>query len=342
MRRYKIAIVGCGRIMPSHIISIIKNRRLYELVAVCDIDKNKTKKAIKLHKALNFSSFFKIKKVTAYTDIDEMLENEDIDIVSILTPSGLHYEHSIKCLKKKKHVLVEKPMAMNINEANEMNKIADLNKVKLGVCFQKRYNKSIVKLKKAIDEGRFGKIFVINARTYWSRDESYYKSDAWRGTKQYDGGTLMNQSIHVIDIVTWLVGSNIVEFNSVIENYNHPYNEVEDYASIQIVFENGLISNIESTVNIVDDNYSETITVIGEKGFVEIGGLAINKILEWRFTDKISNLKANEQIKGVYGKGHATLYKNFANSLRNNNENYISGKEGIKALYVVNRAYKEI
>lgn len=207
--------------------------------------------------------------------------------------------------------------------------------VSIGVCYQKRFNNAIVMLKKALENKDLGKIFVVNAQTHWCRTPEYYKQSNWRGTRKMDGGTLMNQSIHIIDIVLWLLGLEIVSIDSLIKNFNHPINEVEDYAVARIKFSDDVIANIESTVNIYEGDYAENIIVIAEKGFVHIGGKAINQVLEWR-TEK-SEKHLNEEIADIYGNGHSSLYKDYAIK----KEFKINGVEGRKALSVIEDIYSK-
>jgi predicted dehydrogenase len=274
-----------------------------------------------------------------------MLENEDIDIVSICTESGYHSKQAIYCMNKGKHVIVEKPIALSIQDADKMIKVAKVKNVKLCVSHQNRFNPVIQLLWNAIEQERFGKLIGGNARILWSRSQDYYKQASWRGTYELDGGCLMNQCIHNIDLLQWMMGGKIRWVSGAVNNYSHPNIEVEDYGSIQMEFENGAIGNVEGTVCVTGGNLEETLTIIGEKGFVSIGGVAVNKIESWRFDDgldKEENIMAefNQEVESIYGEGHSMLYKNFVESIENNIEPYINGEEAIASMQIILASYK--
>jgi len=248
-------------------------------------------------------------------------------------------------MELKKNILVEKPMAMSLLDADIMIKTAEKNEVKLAVCYQNRFKPTIQKLKQAIDEGRFGRIIAGTARILWNRNREYYNQSKWRGTWELDGGCLMNQCSHNIDLLQWLMGSEIDTVFGQTENYLHPYIETEDYGSITIRFKNRSIGNIQGTVCVYPKNLEETLTILGEKGTVMIGGPALNKIIVWDFVDKKESLekvqrKCNLEIESIYGKGHSPLYKNFIDSIRNNNSPLIDGYEGKKSLEIILMVYK--
>ncbi len=345
MKKLRFAIIGCGRISSNHIKAIIDNYKDANLVSVCDIliDRAELKAGEYTRKLKNKNIL--TKKPNIYTEYHEMLKREDIDICSICTESGYHADISIYCMKLKKHILVEKPMAMSISDADRMIHIAQKNNLKLIVCYQNRFNPPIQKLRQAIDEGRFGRIIAGTSHVLWNRNREYYDKAKWRGTWKLDGGCLMNQCSHNIDLLLWLMGSEINTVFGQIGNYLHPYVETEDYGSIIIKFKNGAIGNIEGTVCVYPKNLEETLTILGEKGTVKIGGLALNKIIIWDFEDKKESLeemqkKCNLKIKNIYGNGHSTLYKNIIDSIRNNNSPLIDGYEGKKSLRIVLMAYK--
>lgn len=335
-----IAIIGCGRISKNHIIAIFKNSDISRLVAVCDIVEDKA-----TVRAKEYSDMSGDMSVKIYTDFRSMLRLEQIDIVGIATESGYHYEQVKYCLENKINVLVEKPMALKIEHAEEMIKLAAEKNVNLGVCHQNRFNPPIQELKRVIREGKFGKIYAVSANIYWSRDKNYYEQAPWRGTYNLDGGALMNQCIHNIDLLQWVVDSKPMQINAMLSNYNHKYLEVEDYGSIQIRFENGVIGNIQGTVAVYPKNYKETLTIFGEKGSIEIGGLAVNEIKHWIFEDKEETLDkvvgvTSKQIENIYGNGHTPLYRDFICSIDEKRKSYISGEEGIKALKIILNAYR--
>ena len=345
MNRLKLALIGCGRISTNHIKAIIDNFKDIELVAVCDILKDKAE--LKADEYLVKAQEKNMPEVrpNAYADYREMVQSEDINICVICTESGYHAELSLYCLNLKKHVLVEKPMAMSIFDADKMIQIAGKNRLKLAVCHQNRFNPPIQKLRQAIDEERFGRIFAGTARILWNRNKGYYDKANWRGTWKLDGGCLVNQCTHNIDLLQWMIDSEIDSVYGQTGNYLHPYIQTEDYGSIIIKFKNGAIGNIEGTVCVYPKNLEETLTILGENGTVVIGGLAINKILVWDFKDKRESLEQvqkeyDSEIKNVYGNGHSPLYKNFIDSIRNNSNPLIDGNEGKKSLSIILMAYK--
>jgi len=345
MKKLKFALIGCGRISTNHIKAILDNFEDVELISVCDLIKDRAEQ--KVDEYLNYAKERSISVIRpkVFIDYQEMLQKEDIDACAICTESGYHAEISINCLTLKKHVLVEKPMAMSLQGADRMIKVAKENKVKLSVCYQNRFNPTIEKLRQAIDSGRFGRIIAGTARTLWNRNKDYYNQSKWRGTWKLDGGCLLNQCMHNIDLLQWMIGNEVDNVFGQTGNYLHSYIETEDYGSIIIRFKNGVIGNVEGTVCVYPRNLEETLTIVGEKGTVVIGGLALNKIIVWNLKDKKDSLKEvqekyNSEIPNIYGKGHTPLYKNFIGSIRNNNSPLIDGYEGKKSLSIVLMAYK--
>ncbi|PKP62029.1 oxidoreductase [Candidatus Atribacteria bacterium HGW-Atribacteria-1] len=345
MHKLKFAIIGCGYISTNHIRAIIDNFEDAELISVCDLLKNRAELKADEYVKKAEENHLTVKRPTVFNDYREMLKKENIDICAICTISGYRTKISLYCMELKKSVLVEKPMAMSTMDADRMIKTAEKNKVKLAVCYQNRFRPTIQKLRQAIDEGSFGRIIAGTARILWNRNRDYYERAKWRGTWKLDGGCLMNQCTHNIDLLQWLMGSEIDTVFGQIANYLHPYNETEDYGSIIIRFKNGSIGNIEGTVCVYPKNLEETLTILGEKGTAVIGGLALNEIITWDFEDKKESLKevqqrCNLEIENIYGKGHTPLYKNFIDSIKSNNSPLIDGYEGKKSLSIVLMAYK--
>ena len=353
MNKLKLALIGCGRISDSHIKAVLDNYKDIEAVALCDVLEGKAALEklgyqIYTHEIdipINLEKIIQPERINIYFDYKEMLQKEDIDICSICTESGYHAEIALYCLNHGKHVIVEKPMAMSITDANKMIDTAKQNKVKLAVCHQNRFNKPIQKLRQAVNEGRFGRIFAGTARILWNRSKEYYSKAGWRGTWKLDGGCLLNQCTHNIDLLQWMIGSEVSSVYGQTANYSHPYIQTEDYGSIIIKFNNGAIGNIEGTVNVYPANLEETLTILGEKGTAVIGGLALNKILVWDFEDKKDSLeqvqkKYNLDIDNIYGDGHTPLYEDFIRAVREDGTPLIDGIEGRKSLSIILMAYE--
>ena len=342
MKKLSFAIIGCGRISHKHIEALADNFKEADLVSVCDIIPEKMDKDVEEYydfmkqRGINLD-----KKINKYTDYKEMLKREDIDAVSICTESGHHAVHALYCLNAGKHVLVEKPMALSLNDADKMIKLSREKNLKLGICHQNRFNSPIQKLRRAVEEGRFGRIINGTARILWNRNDDYYKQAPWRGTKALDGGTLMNQCIHNIDLLQWMMGSEVervhCERGTFLRNI-----EMEDFGAILIRFKNGSIGIVEGSACVYPKNLEETLSIFGEKGTVVIGGLAVNKIKTWQFADERDYDKEDEntEIDSVYGRGHTPLYKNFIDAVNENKEPLINGEEGRKALKIILEAYE--
>ena len=286
MHKLKFAIIGCGYISNNHIRAIIDNFKDAELISVCDLLKNRAELKADEYVKKAKENYLTVKRPTVFNDYREMLKKENIDTCAICAISGYRTKISLYCMELKKNVLVEKPMAMSLLDADMMIKTAEKNKVKLAVCYQNRFRPTIQKLRQAIDEGRFGRIIAGTAWILWNRNREYYNQAKWRGTWELDGGCLINQCSHNIDLLQWLMGSEIDTVFGQTENYLHPYIETEDYGSIIIRFKNRSIGNIEGTVCVYPKNLEETLTILGEKGTVMIGGMALNKIIVWDFADK--------------------------------------------------------
>jgi len=335
MPKLKFAILGCGRISYKHIEALINNNQEALLVAVCDIIIEKA-----IERKMQYESAIGKADVKVYTDYIEMLDNEDIDVVSIATESGYHAKHAIDCLNRDKHVLIEKPMALSVKDADDIIAMAKKMNKKVCISHQNRFNPPIQKLRRAVEEGRFGKIINGTARILWTRDDNYYKQAPWRGTKALDGGTLMNQCIHNIDLLQWMIGSEVERIHAERDTFLRNI-EMEDFGAILIRFKNGSIGIVEGSACVYPQNLEETLSIFGEKGTVVIGGLAVNEIKTWKFADKrdYDNEDTSISVDTVYGKGHTPLYKNFIDAINSNTEPLINGEEGKKAMEIILRAY---
>jgi UDP-N-acetyl-2-amino-2-deoxyglucuronate dehydrogenase len=336
MTKLNFAILGCGRISYKHIEALINNEPDAMLVAVCDVVESKA-----IERKEQYESVMANSNVKVYTDYLEMLKNEDIDVVAIATESGYHAKHAIDCMKAGAHVLIEKPMALSVTDADNMIAVSKETNKKICVSHQNRFNPPIQKLRKAIQEGRFGRIMSGTARILWTRDNNYYKQAPWRGTKELDGGTLMNQCIHNIDLLQWMMGSDVERVYAERSTFLRDI-EMEDFGAILIRFKNGSIGIVEGSAVVYPKNLEETLSIFGETGTVVIGGLAVNEIKTWQFADEKEYDKEEDStdIDNVYGKGHTPLYKDFIDAINHNTEPLINGEEGKKAMEIILMAYE--
>lgn len=344
MGKLKFGIVGCGRIAYKHVEALIHNYGQAELAATCDVVLENAKAKAQEYVDKMGNAGITVAMPTVYSDYELLLQEQAVDVIVIATESGKHVEIGLVCLAAKKHVIVEKPMALSTKDADDMIACAQQNGVKLCVSHQNRFNITIQKLRQAVESGRFGRIFAGNARILWNRNENYYTQAPWRGTYAQDGGCLMNQCIHNIDLLQWMLGDEIVAVQGMVANYVHPYIEAEDYGSIQIQFKNGAIGNVEGTVCVYPQNLEETLTILGEKGTVVIGGSALNKVLVWQFADGEDDLaqiqeECNKDIESVYGWGHNPLYADMIDSIQQDREPLVSGTEGKKGMSIILHAY---
>lgn len=334
MSRMKFGLIGCGRISKNHIEALNNNSGAI-LVAVCDLNAEKAAERSRQYQST-------ADQAAIYTDYREMIKNENLDAVAICTESGYHAEHAIDCLKEGIHVLVEKPMALSIEDADHMIRLAKDKNLKLGVCHQNRFNPPIQKLRRALDEGRFGKLINGTARILWTRDMNYYKQAPWRGTWALDGGTLMNQCIHNIDLLQWMMGGEVQSVYGQTGNFLRDI-EAEDFGALIIRFKNGTIGLVEGSACIYPKNLEETLSIFGEKGTAVIGGLAVNQVQTWNFSDERDYDSKDDRvaINDVYGTGHTPLYRDFIDAINNDRKPYISGEDGRIALSIILKVYEQ-
>ena len=331
----KYALIGCGRIAINHMIAAHNNN--LEFVGLCDI--NKSHIDILLNKC-NFD----VKAIPLFEDFKEMVESQKPDLVAIATESGKHAEIALFCIEHGINVIIEKPMAMDIESAQKIIDKAKENNVKVCVCHQNRFNSAVMFAKRAFDEGRFGRMSHASICVRWNRGKNYYDQAKWRGTWNQDGGTLMNQCIHGIDLLLYLVGSPAKSVFGQTRQQFHDYLEAEDVGLGLVSFENGVVGSIEGTVNTFPENLEETLYLFGEKGTVKIGGTSTNTIEHWVFSDTCDYDKECEHLVedtcNVYGNGHTLLYKDMIEAIEQNREPLVSGVEGKKALEIVLSIYK--
>lgn len=330
MSLVKFAIIGCGRIAQRHAEHISKYGKL---VAVCDVVQEK---AIDLAGKYNAIPYF---------SIDDLLANEkDIDVISVVTPNGLHAEHSIKSLNAGFHVLCEKPMAISVHDCGEMIKASERNNKRLFAIKQNRYNPPVNAVKDAIEQGKLGEIYSVQLSCFWNRNEDYYKN-SWKGTKDMDGGTLFTQFSHFIDLLYWMIG-DIKEAKAFTDNFAHKNMiEFEDTGVVIIKFYNGAIGTINYTVNSFNQNMEGSLTIFGEKGTVKIGGQYLNELEYQNIKDfKIENLPEGNKPNnyGTYVgsmSNHDKVYQNVIDVLSNGGSITTNSFEGLKTVEIIDKIY---
>lgn len=328
-RKIKIAVVGCGRISKNHFGSIEKHNGDLELSAICDTDA-----AVLAEHAEKY-------KVPAYRDLEEMLQKEDLDMVALCTPSGIHPDQAVLAAKYKVHVLTEKPMATRWSDGVRMVKACDEAGVRLFVVKQNRRNTTLQLLKRAVSEKRFGKIHMVHLNVFWTRPQEYYdQGNGWRGTWEFDGGAFMNQASHYVDLLDWLIGP--VEKVQAMMSTTRDI-EVEDTGVLNVRWRSGALGSMSVTMLTYPQNLEGSITILGEKGTVRIGGVAVNDIQLWQFEepkDYDAEIKsANYETTSVYGFGHPLYYKNVVDVMRGQAEPETDGREGLKSLELLIAAY---
>lgn len=328
MSKIRFGILGCGRISSKHVNALINIKEEAELVAVYDIVED-----LAVDKKNQYESKVEDSNVKVYKDYNEFINDENIDVVTIATISGYHAKQAIDCLNHGKHVLIEKPMALTLEDADKIIKLGREKNKKVCVSHQNRFIPAIQKLKRAIDEGRFGKLIHGTARTLWARDDNYYKQAPWRGTKALDGGTLMNQCIHNIDLLQWMLGGEIERLYSETDTFIRDI-ETEDFGAILMRFKNGAVGIVEGSVCVYPKNLEESLSIFGEKGTVVIKN---GKIETWVFEDERDYDKTIEEEENL---GHIPLYKDFIDAINLNREPLVNGEEGKKAIEIILKAYE--
>ncbi|NOX51329.1 MAG: Gfo/Idh/MocA family oxidoreductase [Gammaproteobacteria bacterium] len=327
-RKIKIAVVGCGRVSINHLGAMETHCNEMELVAVCDIDNEVLNRHRKQY------------GVNGYLLLGEMLDAEDLDIVAICTPSGIHAAQTELIAKHGVHVMTEKPMATRWQDGVNMVKACDEAGVWLFVVKQNRLNSTLQLLKRTVDEKRFGKIHMVHLNVFWTRPQEYYDQAKWRGTWEFDGGAFMNQASHYVDLLDWLIGP--VEKVQAMMSTTRDI-EVEDTGVMNVRWRNGALGSMSVTMLTYPKNLEGSITILGEKGSVRIGGVAVNDIQHWEFEDTRDYDEqinvANYETTSVYGFGHPLYYKNIIDVLRGGAEPETDGREGLKSLEVLIAAY---
>ena len=325
----RVALLGCGRISRNHLEAIAKVEGL-QLVSVADSDRARAEAV-----GAEYG-------VPAFGSQEEMLAAVPSDLVSICTPSGLHPQHGIVAARANRHVLTEKPMAISLEAADQLVQACDAAGVNLFVVKQNRLNPPIQLLKRAVDKGRFGRIYMANVTVRWTRPQDYYDAEPWRGTWEFDGGAIMNQASHYVDLMQWLVGP--VESVMAKTATQARRIEAEDSGAAVMRFRSGALGVLEVNVLTYPRNLEGSITLLGEKGSVKIGGTAVNRVEHWSFAEYDDDDKlveaANTSPPTVYGFGHEGYYRNVLSVIRGEAKAETDGRAGRKSLELILGIYE--
>ncbi|WP_037319609.1 Gfo/Idh/MocA family protein [Salegentibacter sp. Hel_I_6] len=334
IEKLKFAVVGCGHIGKRH-IKVITNNENAELIAVCDIERNQLS---------GIEEF--LKDIDYFQDYEEMLKNSEADIICICTPHGLHAEMSILAADYKKHVLVEKPMSLDSKKGALMIEAAKKNEVKLYVVKQNRYNTPIFLTNKALNEGKLGKVFMVQCNVMWNRNDAYYEQSSWRGSLKTEGGALYTQVSHFLDLLIWWFG-DIEEAKTILDTLNHQI-EIEDCGVSALKFNSGVIGSLNWTNCVYNSNYEGSITIIAEKGTIKIGGRYLNEIEHWDVNSYPLPLDVEFEDKpNSYGSyqgsssNHDVLMNDLVLQIINDRKGVVEGEEGLKSIEAIEKIYKE-
>jgi predicted dehydrogenase len=332
--KLSFALVGCGRISARHAAllggNVIPGA---SLAAVCDIVEDKARKVGEKY------------GVPYYLDYNEMMERHRPDVVVVLTESGNHARHTIDLAHYGAHIMVEKPMALRLSDADAMIEACDRNGLRLFVVKQNRFNVPVVKLREAVERGRFGKMVMGTVRVRWCRPQAYYDQDAWRGTWAMDGGVLTNQASHHVDLLEWMMGDPVSVYamtRTALADI-----EAEDTAVVAVRFKSGALGIIEATTAVRPKDLEGSISILGERGTVEIGGFAVNEMKTWSFVEPeegdervMSEFSVNPP--NVYGFGHEAYYNHVVSAVREQGQNLVDGLEGRRSLELINAIYESV
>ena len=328
-RQIRIAVVGCGRIAGNHFGAIEKHAERIKVSAVCDTDPSALARAVERTGAPGFDN------------LGDLLADCTTDLVALCTPSGLHPGQAIQAAQAGCHVMTEKPMATRWSDGLAMVQECDRAGVRLFVVKQNRRNATLQLVKRAIDKGRFGRVYMVTINVFWARPQSYYDSAKWRGTWEFDGGALMNQASHYVDLVDWLIGP-VESVQAYVATLARNI-QVEDTATVGVRWRSGTLGSINVTMLAYPRNLEGSITIIGERGAVKVGGVAVNQIEHWEFADhdpddaKVKD--ASYETSSVYGFGHPLYYDNVIRTLRGECEPETDGREGLRSLEILIASY---
>lgn len=334
----KYALIGCGRIAVNHIKAALNNH--LEIAAVCDIVPEKMELLLAKYGLEGDPT------IRRYTDYREMLAENDLTLASIATESGIHAEIALACIDAGVNVIIEKPMAMSMADAEEIIRRSQEKRVKVSACHQNRFNVAVQETRRALEEGRFGKLSHGSIHVRWNRNKEYYDQAPWRGTWAQDGGCLMNQCIHGIDLLRWMMGNEVEEIYGVTRQQFHHYLECEDIGMAVVKFKNGAIGTIEGTTNVYPKNLEETLYLFGETGTVKLGGTSTNNIDVWDFADEgiadEKNKGLQEATSNVYGNGHTSLFADMIAAIQQDRKPYVDAVAGRNALEMILAIYKSM
>lgn len=337
-QKLRYALIGCGRIAVNHIAAALKNANQLEIVAVCDLIPEHMENVLApLPDEVRQS-------VLKYQDYPQMLADAQPDLVAIATESGKHAMIGLDCIEAGCHLIIEKPLALSMADGRALVAAAEKKGVKLCACHQNRFNKSIQKIRSAVEEERFGKMLHGAAHVRWNRSQSYYTQAPWRGTWAQDGGALMNQCIHSLDLLRWMMGDEVTEVMAYTDNLEHDYIEGEDLGLALIKFHSGAYGIVEGTTNVYPHNLEETLYLFGQDGTVKAGGKSVNTIEEWDFRDGRGDpatikMEFGENPPNVYGFGHTPLYADVIDAILEDHAPYVDGQAGLRALELVLAIY---
>lgn len=341
MKKYRFGIIGCGRISYKQAEGIAANSERCDLVAVSDLIEEHMEKTKEVYRSAHTESAEGL-TIASYKTYQEMIEKEALDVVIISTESGFHEEIALYTISKGVHTLIEKPIALSLEGAQKIIDSGKKHNVFVGVCHQNRFNKPIQLLRKTINDGKLGNLFYGTARILWTRDMEYYTQAPWRGTWEQDGGTLMNQCIHNIDLLNWMLGGEVDTVYAQTANFKRDI-EAEDFGAIIIRYKNGAIGIVEGTAVTYPKNLEETLSITGETGTVVIGGMAVNKVDVWRvegMDEEEYRLIDSGDRNSVYGFGHVKLFEDFIDALDHQRPPLVSAEEGMKAMKIILAAYQ--
>lgn len=331
------ALIGCGRISTNHIAAAVRNG--FTIVAVCDVVPEKMEEVLGKHGLADDPS------IARYADYRQMLaDHPELELISIATESGKHAAIALDCIDAGVNVIIEKPMAMSMADADEISRRSEEKGVLVSACHQNRFNVAVQRTRAALEAGRFGRLSHGSIHVRWNRNKNYYEQAPWRGTWAEDGGCLMNQCIHGIDLLRWMMGGELVSVYGQTRQQFHDYLEAEDVGVAVLTFANGVVATVEGTVNVYPKNLEETLYLFGETGTVKIGGTSTNNIDVWDFADvgeaDEENKGLKEQTSNVYGNGHTSLFADMADAIVNHRQPYVDAHAGRAALETVLAIYK--